>query len=161
MRKFLLFVSAVAVGAISLGACSQQQEAPSGGSSGSTYLAQPSGEADVIVDGNTITATRTGEGRMGVVIRQAPMQVTFTVDDETAVIRARQGSQWIELPANRTNAIMIGRGGASQVRVESSEGDNVAVRITGVVDCNATACTPLAVPEEDRPAEEAEAAPTP
>jgi len=147
MRTFGLLVSTLALAAVSLGACSQQAAAPASAGAGGGYLAEASGRANVTTDGSTITATRAGEGSVGVVFRQAPVQVSFTVDDPNAVVRARQDGQWIELPAAGSHSVMIGQGGANQVRVETREGDSVAVRVTGVVDCTTATCTPLATPE--------------
>lgn len=147
MRKLSSFVFTLALATSSLGACSQDQDQDQDQASVSSvgYLREAVGQADIAVEGDLITATRNAEGRIGVVIRPAPVQVTFTVDDPSARIRARQDGEWIELSPGTVHSVLVGRGGASQLRVETLDGDAVAVRVLSVVECvsMANGCTPL------------------
>lgn len=151
---------ALALLGMGLAACSQE-EAPPAAPTG--FAAEPSEGTTVTVDGAAITANREGDGNISLSLVQAPMLVTFEVEGARARVRVRQGDQWVEMPAQQQNTVMIGRGGASQVRVTADNSAPLNVRVTSVVDCSTVpqgTCTPVAVPEA-APAETATTGATP
>jgi hypothetical protein len=157
--KRLLIVCAVAAAS----ACS-----PAGAPEGAGFAARSSGGANVQTDGNTIRVTRSGsDGNQGVTITQAPVAVTFTVEGEGARIRARQGGGWVAITPGEETTVVLGRGGARAVRIDSANAPELVVRVTRVTDCatQAEVCTQqsAAIEEEDAadetPAETPAAAP--
>jgi hypothetical protein len=89
----------------------------------------------VTTDGSTITASRSGEGNQGVILRRSAVLVHFTVEGEDPRIRISRGAQDMVTRPAEDNAVMIGPGGASSVTVFSATGAEVKVNVTSVVDC--------------------------
>ncbi|MGE0742053.1 MAG: hypothetical protein AB7O98_11985 [Hyphomonadaceae bacterium] len=156
MQKLRL--AAACLGLLTIAACSPATEAPD---TQVTGIATESlrGATLQSADGE-IRVTRVGDaGNQGVMITQAPVAVTFTVEGEGARIRVRQEGQWFDVPAEGTNTIMLGRGGAGQIRVFSRDTPEVVVRVTNVADCSTTTCTPVPVPPAETEQTEEDAQP--
>lgn len=154
MHKFGFVAGAMA---LAVAACGPEQRAPTtAGISADGYRG-----ATVETSGGDVRVTRVGESsNQGVTIVQAPVSVTFTVQGEGARIRARQDGQWIEMPADATNTVMLGRGGATAIRVFSRNTPELVVHVTGVTPCGETTCTPLvAPPAAETPDEDSDPAP--
>lgn len=158
MQKRDFYAAGVAVLALAMSACSRPADAPAtdaAATAGGFYQASAYNGATVQNEDGVIRVTRAeGEdGAQGVTITSSPVAVTFTVEGRGARVRARQNDQWIDLPAESSNTVMLGRGGATQVRVYSRTAPELVVRVTGVADCSTTACSPLTAaagePEED------------
>lgn len=158
--KWLSLVYAVAAVGLSA-ACSPS----SGSTEGAGFAARSSGGADVQTDGNTIRVTRTGpDGNQGVTITQAPVAVTFTVEGEGARIRARRGGGWDAVAPGEETTVVLGRGGARAVRVDSPTAAEIVVRVIRVTDCAtqpAVCVQDGPAPTEEDAADETPAAPTP
>ena len=118
---------------------------------------QAYGGSTVQETGDVVTATRDGDGNQGITISQSPVLVTFAAEGEDVRVRVRQGGEWIELPASPQHSVMIGRGGASQIRVFSRNAETLTTRIVSVTDCGAAGvtCSPLPTAASDADAEPA------
>lgn len=141
MKKMVL----LALGALLLVACDNAEKAaPAPSPSIDTAISvESSGRAELTIAGDQVTATRTRDGAQGITITPSAHLVTLTIEGEGAVLRVRQGGEWIERPASASESIMIGRGGASMVRVQSVTADTLVVHVVQVVPCSEVTCAPL------------------
>lgn len=153
MQKSGFAITVVTCAVLALGACQQEQEqALSASPTGFDAVAV--GPAGITRDAAALSVTRNDAGRIGVMIVPSAQQVSFTVEGEAEDLRvfARVGSAWVHFPEAEEYSVMIGRGGASQIRVDSRDAEAIQVRVTGVVDCATAAvgvCVPLAAQEEE------------
>jgi hypothetical protein len=134
MKKQGFLFGAMLVAALTLGSCDQAQPPVEPGALGAVSIGAFRG-ATITTDGATITATRSGEGNQGLMLRRSAVLVHFTVEGENARIRINRGRQSMNTRPAADNAVMIGPGGATAVTVFSRTGDEVKVNVTSIVDC--------------------------
>lgn len=155
MSKLGTFLGIFAVGAVLMvsGCGKPAEDAAAPGAAGN-----PAGDvifgafrgSTINVDNATVTVQAGADGASGVEIRRSAALVQFAVTgSDDARIRITQGDRNRTVRARRNNSVMIGSGGAGNVRVYSPSGANLTVTVTAVTSCETTTCTPPEFPAEE------------